>query len=485
MQERETWSSRVGFILAAVGSAVGLGNIWQFPFQAANNGGAAFLVVYLAAVFCIGFPALLAEFVVGRHTERNPVDAFREYAGRSWAVVGGLGVLVGFWILSFYSVVGGWVLRYLGGSLSGAYFADPSGYFGSIASGVDALALHLVFMLIVVGIVALGVEDGIELGTKVMVPSIVLLLVGLGAWATTLEGAATGYQFYLSPDVDTLVANLPNVLPSAVGQAFFTLSLGMGAMVTYSSYLGEDDSLPADGATIVVLNTLVGVLAGLVVFPVLAAEGLSMEKAGMGAVFESMAAAFATLPAGRVLGLVFFLVLLLAALSSAISLLEVVVSYVVDNTSYDRKPLAAAAGAGIFALGIPTAFGINALSWYNAVAYNLLLPLGGLGIAVAVGWMQPRRSTTELRRGSDASQTAALAWLWTLRTVVVLALTVTLVLGVKSLLVKAAVVESSVLSSMPLVVALAAAIAVAFVAGARTLGSDPSSGGRFSGSGDD
>ncbi|NHN41029.1 sodium-dependent transporter [Halorubellus sp. JP-L1] len=472
MAERETWSSRVGFILAAVGSAVGLGNIWQFPFQAANNGGAAFLVVYLAAVFLIGFPALLAEFVVGRNTEKNPVDAFREYAGGSWGVVGGAGVFVAFWILSFYSVVGGWVLRYAGGSLTGAYFGDPSAYFDSIAVGPGALALHFVFMALVVGIVALGVEDGIELGTKVMVPSIVVILVALAAWASTLPGVADGYAYYLDPDLGTLAANLPDVLPNAVGQAFFTLSLGMGAMVTYASYLGDDDSLPADGAIIVVLNTVVGVLAGLVVFPVLAAEGIGFDTAGTGAVFESMAAAFATLPAGGVLGLLFFLVLLLAALSSAISLLEVVVAYVVENTSRDRKPVATVLGAGIFLLGAPTAWGfsfngVGALDWYNVLAYNLFLPLVGLGVAVVVGWTQGARSTRELARGSGGSETLGLAWLWALRTVVVLALTVTLVLGVKTILVTAGVLDPAVLSSMPVVVALAVAIAVVLVGGAR------------------
>jgi NSS family neurotransmitter:Na+ symporter len=478
MAERETWSSRTGFILAAVGSAVGLGNIWQFPFQAANNGGAVFLVVYLAAVFAIGFPALLAEFVVGRYTEQNPIDAFRTYAGNSWAVVGAAGVFVAFWILSFYGLVGGWVLRYVAGSVTGAYFGDPSAYFGSIAVGPGAFALQFVFMALVVGIVALGVEDGIELGTKVMVPSIILMLLGLAVWATTLAGAGEGYAYYLSPDVDALVENLGSVLPNAVGQAFFTLSLGMGAMVTYASYVGDDDSLPADGGTIVVLNTLVGVLAGLVVFPVLAAEGIGFDTAGTGAVFESMAAAFATLPAGRVLGAVFFLVLLLAALSSAISLLEVVVSYVVENTTHDRKPVAAALGAGIFLLGVPTAFGLSfngtsALGWYNALAYNLFLPLVGLGIAIVVGWTQGERSTRELARGSNASETVALVWLWTLRIVVVLALTVTLVLGVKTLLVTAGLVASSTLSSLPVVVTIAVVVAAALVGGARSVARPP------------
>ncbi|WP_435364358.1 sodium-dependent transporter [Haloarchaeobius sp. DYHT-AS-18] len=456
MSERETWSTRAGFILAAVGSAVGLGNIWQFPFQAASNGGSAFVVVYLAAVMLIGFPAMLAEFVVGRSTERNPVDAFRELGGGSWSVVGALGVFTAFWILSFYSVVGGWVIRYILGSAQGAYFGDPTGYFGAIMSGPDALALHAVFMALVVGVVALGVEDGIEAGTKLMVPSIVVLLIGLGAWAFTLDGAAAGYAYYLSPDLATLKANFWSVLPKAVGQAFFTLSLGMGAMVTYASYLGDDDSLPVDGGLIVGMNTLVGLLAGLVVIPILATQ-VSVEAirqtSGAGAVFISLAEAFAQLPAGRILGVVFFGVLLLAALSSAISLLEVVVSYITQNSGWDRKPAAAVFGLAVFLLGIPTAFsasltyaGTGALTWYNDLAYNLLLPVSVLGVLVFVGWLRDDTASVELTKGTDAGPGSATAWIWAMRTVVSLAVVVTLFLGVQDLLVAAKVLAEPIIA---------------------------------------
>ncbi|WP_267640168.1 sodium-dependent transporter [Haloarchaeobius amylolyticus] len=456
MSERETWSTRAGFILAAVGSAVGLGNIWQFPFQAASNGGAAFVVVYLAAVLCIGFPAMLAEFVVGRSTERNPIDAFRELGGNSWSVVGALGVFAAFWILSFYSVVGGWVIRYILGSAQGAYFADPGGYFGAISSGPGALALHAVFMALVVGVVALGVEDGIEMGTKLMVPAIVVLLLGLGAWVATLDGAAAGYAYYLSPDLNTLADNIGSVLPAAVGQAFFTLSLGMGAMVTYASYLGDDDSLPVDGGLIVGLNTLVGLLAGLVVIPILATQvsvEAIRETSGAGAVFISLAEAFGQLPAGRVLGVVFFGVLLLAALSSAISLLEVVVSFVTRNTGWDRKPAAGVFGLAVFLLGIPTAFsasltyaGTGALTWYNDLAYNLLLPISVLGVLVFVGWLRDDHATEELTKGTALGRDTAGTWIWAMRTVVIVAVVVTLFLGVQDLLVAAKVLADPVVA---------------------------------------
>jgi NSS family neurotransmitter:Na+ symporter len=277
-----------------------------------------------------------------------------------------------------------------------------------------------------------------------MVPSIVVLLVGLGAWASTLDGAGAGYAYYLSPDVDTLVANIGSILPAAVGQAFFTLSLGMGAMITYASYLGEDDSLPADGATIVVLNTLVGLLAGFVVFPVLFSLGIQPGEGGLGAAFVTLAGAFARLPGGAALGTVFFLVLLLAALSSAISLLEVVTSFVVDNTDYPRRVVAVAVGTAIFLLGLPSAFGLSYLGWYNAIAYNFLLPLSVLLLLVFVGWVHHGRATAELRRGSGVGATFATAWLWFVRTVVPLGVVVTLLLGLQSLAVRAGLLAAPV-----------------------------------------
>jgi len=434
MAERETWATRVGFILAAIGSAVGLGNIWQFPFKTATNGGAVFLVFYLLAVLLVGFPAILAEFVVGRRTRHNAIDAFEELGHREWRFVGGLGVVTGFWILSYYDVVGGWVLRYILGSATGAYFEDPAAYFGAVSAGPEAVLGQALFLVICISIVALGVEDGIEKATKVMVPSIVVLMLVLAGWAATLGGGAVdGYAYFLSPDVSTLLSNAGDVIPFAVGQAFFTLSLGMAIMITYSSYIGGDDSLPVDGGIIVVTNTLVGVLAGLVVFPILFSIGVDPSTEGPSAIFVAMASAFAELPFGRVLGVLFFGVVLIAAVSSAISLLEVIVAYAVDNYGVSRVKLSAATGLALFLLGLPSAWDTAWLGWFDTLAYQLLLPLSVLGVVIFVGWVLADEALDELRAGTAGLGAFGPAWLWMVRTVVVLAVLGTLALGFQTL----------------------------------------------------
>lgn len=434
MAERETWTSRIGFIFAAVGSAVGLGNIWSFPFQTASNGGAAFLVVYLAAVFLIGFPAMMIEFVIGRRSERNPVAAFEGLGYGRWSFVGGLGVFSSLVTLSFYSVIGGWVLSYIVGSANAGYFGDAGAFFGSVSAGPTAIATHAVFMLITVGIVASGVTDGIERATKFMVPAILVLLVGLSVWATTLGGAAEGYSYYLSPDFGVIVENFGSIVPPAMGQAFFTLSLGFSVMIAYSSYLGRDDSLPADGGAIVVVNTLIALLAGFVVFPILfATNGGTEAGGGAGTAFVALAGAFANLPAGQIIGTVFFVVLLFAALSSSISLLEVPVSFVTENYGYGRATTAAGMGAFIFAVGVPPAMGTSYLNFYNDVVFNLLLPIAVFLLAVFVGWVADREAVDELGRGSTFGASFTTTWLWWVRVVVPIAVVVTLYLGVKAL----------------------------------------------------
>ncbi|MFB6184827.1 MAG: sodium-dependent transporter [Haloarculaceae archaeon] len=434
MSDRETWASRVGFVLAAVGSAVGLGNVWRFPYMTAANGGAAFLVVYLLAALLIGLPAMLAEFVIGRRAKRNVIDAFDAIGYPAWRVIGLLGLVTGFWLLSYYSVVGGWVLRYTVGSATGAYFGDPKAYFDAIATGGGAVAFHGLFMLLTVVVVALGVEGGIELATKVMVPAILLVLVGLAAWGATLPGAGAGLAYFLDPNFDALAANYASIVPAALGQAFFSLSLGMGVMITYSSYIREDDNLGVDGGIIVLLNTAVGVLAGLVAFPLLFSQNVAPGSAGAGAIFVSMATAFAKLPAGRVVGVIFFGVVLIAALSSAISLLEVVVSYVVDNYRFGRAPTAVALGAAIFVLGVPSATNLSTFTLFDQVASNLLLPLGVLLIVTFVGWVYGRSAVDELRQGADRFATAGPAWLWHVRVIVLLAIVAVFLFSVSNLL---------------------------------------------------
>jgi len=433
MSERATWATRIGFLVAAIGSAVGLGNIWQFPFKTGTNGGAVFVVVYLVAVLAIGLPALLAEFVVGRSTQANAVDAFEKLGYPNWRIVGAFGAFIGFWIVSYYSVVGGWVGRYVVGSLRGAYFDAPGEYFGAISAGPEAIVFHALFMTVTVGVVALGVNSGIERATKVMVPSIVVLMLGLAVWAATQPGAMEGYQYFLNPDFGSLAANAGDVVPFAVGQAFFTLSLGMAIMITYSSYVGGDSSFPVDRGIIVLVNTLIGILAGLVVFPVLFANGVNPETSGPSAIFVAMANAFSQVPGGRVLGAVFFGVILIAALSSAISLLEVVVSYMTDHFNVSRPRIALGTGTVLFVMGLPSAWDTAWLTWFDTLAFKLFLPVSVLLLLVFVGWVLADSATDQLLDGSSLTWLGPI-WLWTIRTVVIVAVLGTLLLGLETLL---------------------------------------------------
>ena len=434
MSKRETWATRVGFLVAAIGSAVGLGNLWQFPFKTAGNGGAAFVAFYLIAVLLIGFPAMLAEFVMGRRTNRNAVDAFTELGHRQWRILGAFAVVTGFWILSYYNVVGGWVLRYIVGSAQGAYFGAPAEYFGAVSAGPEAILAQLVFLGIVVGIVALGIEDGIEKATKVMVPSIVVLLVMLALWAVTIDGAGAGYAYFLTPSLDAMVENAGTAIPFAVGQAFFTLSLGMAIMITYSSYIGADDNLLFDGGTIVIVNTLIGILAGLVVFPILFANNIDPAlEGGAGALFVAVASGFGGLPFGELIGVVFFAVVALAALSSAISLMEVTVAWANDNFDISRPILAVGIGLALFVLGLPSAWDTAFLTWFDNMAYQLLLPLSVLLLVLFVGWVLAGDAVAELRQGAGSLGSFGPIWMWGLRIVVPLFVAATLVLGFQTM----------------------------------------------------
>ena len=427
---RETWATRIGFILAAVGSAVGLGNIWRFPFQVGQNGGSAFLFTYLVCVLVLGIPAILVEFVVGRSTHRNPIGAFSQLGTPNYRFIGAIGVATGFVILSYYTVVAGWVLRYLGGSVTGAYFDDPGAYFETISMGTDALALHAVFMLASAIVVAAGIQRGIELAVKVMVPAIITLLLALVAYAFTLDGASAGYSYYLSPDFGYLAANWASVLPAAVGQALFTLSLGMGVMITYASYVGGEGGLLTDTVSIAALDTLVAFLAGLVLFPILFTLDPAADpgEGGAGTLFVGVAGAFADLPFGEIIGVVFFATLAVAALSSSISILEVAVSYLIDTYDVDRKVATFGVAGLAFLTGIPTALDISNLELYDVITGQLLLPLGMFLLTLYVSWVVPDRAVRELRQ-EGGSGGIGTAWLWTARTVVTVGVFVTLVLG--------------------------------------------------------
>jgi NSS family neurotransmitter:Na+ symporter len=430
MPQRETWATRTGFILAAVGSAVGLGNVWRFPFAVGQEGGAAFLLVYFLFVVLIGFPAMLVEFTIGRRTERNPVGALAALGGRTWRYVGLVFVVTGFTILSYYSVIAGWTIRYTIASLTGAYAADPEAYFGVASVGWDAVAFHALFMIAVLAVIGLGIRSGIELAVKLMVPTIILLGVMLAAYAFTLPGAGEAYAYYLSPDPAVIAANWQTILPAAAGQAFFTLSLGMGVMITYSSYLAEDRNLAEDGAIIIGFDTGIAFLMGLIVFPFLFSAGVDPGEGGPGTLFISLAAAFAELPAGGILGAIFFGTVAIAALSSAISLMEVPVSYVIDEFDVDRLTATLGIGGAIFVLGIPPALDLIFLDLFDLFADAILLVLGGLLVSIFVGWLVPDDALDELGKGIGDLGSIGSAWVWAVRIPVVIVLAISLYLGI-------------------------------------------------------
>ncbi len=433
---RETWATRFGFILAAVGSAVGLGNIWRFPFITGQEGGSAFLLVYLLFIALIGFPAILVEFVIGRRTERNPVGALRELGSGIWKYVGWLFVITGFVILAYYSVVAGWFLRYTligitdGFAAGAASPEEAEALFGAVSTGLDSLLFHAIFMAFVIAIVAAGIRSGIEVAVKVMVPAIVVLLLGLAAYGVTLDASSEAYVYYLSPDFGVIVENWTSILPAAAGQAFFTLSLGMGVMITYASYLGEDRNLAEDAGVIAGLDTLIAVLVGFVVFPFLFAAGLTPGDGGAGEIFISLTAAFTEIPAGRIVGIVFFAMVGIAALSSAISILEVVTSYLVDEWDVARVPAATGLGVAIFLLGVPVTVDLVFLDLLDGFADGVLLVLGALLLSIFVGWVIPELARDELERGIGDIGGLGIAWIWIVRVPVVVVVFISLYLGV-------------------------------------------------------
>lgn len=416
---RDTWATRAGFILAAVGSAVGLGNIWRFPWLTAENGGSAFLVTYLFIVLGVGVPGLLAAFVIGRRANRNPVGAFESLTGgRGWTALGGLCVLTSLVLISFYSVVGGWVLRYFLESFTGAYFVQPEAHFGSVDFGLGAFLFQAAFLVLTALIVVAGIRGGIEATTKVMMPAVVVLLAGLAVWASQQPNAAAGYEFYLSFDGGYLADNFVAVLGAAAGQALFTLSIGGGTMLTYASYLGEDRSLPADGSIIAILNLGIGVLAGLVVFPLLFSVVGGPTGGGTGALFVSIAGAFADLPAGRFIGATFFLVVLFAALSSSISMLEIPVSYVVDEFGYDRAPVTLGLFVLVLGTGAINAFDGGVFAFVAGPLVSQLMTLGLIGFMIYAAWALGDEAVAEFTKGAGSiARVLATPWRYAIGTV--------------------------------------------------------------------
>ena len=448
---REKWSGRAGFILAAAGSAIGLGNIWKFPYIVGENGGGAFVLVYLICVIIIGAPVMLCEFAIGRRTQLSPVGAFKALAPKTslvvhligmgmlavgilallfkawgwgalllvlgllvfrfgWSLVGFSGVIAGFTILSFYSVVAGWTIGYIwkaaAGQLNFDAVADAQTHFvGFILNPYWAIGCHFLFMLLCILIVYRGVQSGIERWSKILMPLLFLIIFALIVRNLTLPGAMEGVRFYLTPDFSKITSG--SIL-TALGQAFFSLSLGMGVMITYGSYLDKNESLVSSTFSVIGLDTLIALMAGLAIFPAVFAKGFNPD-AGPGLVFQVLPTVFNQIPLGAFWAFLFFILILIAALTSGISLLEVVTAYFVDERKWNRARATFAFGTVIFLLGalsavsvanwdklpliqqaLLKAFGSVKPSFFDTmdnIASNWLLPLGGLFIAIFTGWI--------------------------------------------------------------------------------------------------
>lgn len=413
---RDSWASKAGFILAAIGSAVGLGNMWRFSYVASQGGGAAFVIAYLVLVAVIGIPLMTNEFVVGRLAKVSPVKALPMLGGRRWTPLGWMFVFAGLVILSYYSVIAGWTMRYAWEAMRSGLPADTAAHFNEMASGPAAIGWHVAFMAITIVIVAGGIKKGIERAAIILMPALFLILLGLAIYSFMLPDSGAGYRFYLNPRFGDLLD--AKILGDAAGQAFFSLSLGMGALITFASYLKRSEDNLAKEATIVALTDFgVAFMAGLVVFPIVFTFGLQdqISASGVGALFISLPAAFVSMgSAGHLVGAAFFIMLFFAALTSSISLLEVVVSAFLDTTKLSRHSAAIGMGLIITVVGIPSALSLNFLGAADKLVGNFVLILGGFLTAIFVGYKVLGQADAELARGLE-DPTMRKAWAFLVR----------------------------------------------------------------------
>jgi NSS family neurotransmitter:Na+ symporter len=431
--EHGEWSSGLMFVLAATGSAVGLGNLWRFPYQVAENGGAAFVFIYLLCILLVGLPIIVAEITLGRRGKQSPINSLRSIAvaegvGRYWTLLGWLGVAAGFLILSFYSVVGGWTLYYIAQSFTGAFQgmgveAADAMFTGLTSSPWAVVGWHTLFMLLLFGIVVAGVRDGIQRTVTLLMPLllvILVLLVGYGMAASGSFNEAAAFLF--KPDFSEVTAN---TFLTALGQAFFTLSLGMGAIMVYGAYLPQKESIPNSAAWIVGMDTLTALLAGLAIFPIVFAAGMDVGSGGAGLVFKTLPIVFGEIPFGVMLAILFYILLSAAAVTSGMSLLEPATAYLTEKGG-SRLVGAGSVSIVIWLLGIPAALSQNIWSDFKLpggatifasmefVSTTIMLPLGGLLIAIFAGWfMRPSSVAREL--GTHQGHWLFLTWLFAVR----------------------------------------------------------------------
>ncbi|MCK5821219.1 MAG: sodium-dependent transporter [Bacteroidales bacterium] len=407
--KRDNFGSKFGVIAAAAGSAVGLGNIWKFPYELGNNGGGAFLVFYLIFVAMIGIPVMIAEFTIGRNGQKNPIGSFKFIKpGKPWFLVGVMGVGAAFMIFAFYGSVAGWTLEYLFQSFKGGFEGKNPDELNSmfttfVEDPIRPIVWQVLFVILTTSVVIAGVKNGIEKYTKILMPVLVVIILILVVRSVTLPGAGEGLKFLFKPDFSKINAT---VILSALGQAFFSLSLGMGTIITYGSYINRNNNLGTTAIQVSIADTLIAILAGVAIFPAVFAFGINPSQ-GEGLIFVTIPTIFEQMPGGYFFSILFFILLAVAALTSTISLLEVIVSYFSEEYKISRKKAALISSSIILVLGILCTmsnggvlkdfkiFGYNIWGLLEFTSADILLPLGGFFIVIFVGFFMGKKRVTD------------------------------------------------------------------------------------------
>ncbi|MBO0998307.1 sodium-dependent transporter [Bacillus sp. SD075] len=432
MSKQEQWTSKLGFILAAAGSAIGLGAIWKLPYMTGENGGGAFFLLFILFTLLIGAPILIAEFTIGRNAQKDAISAYKHIApGKPWALIGYGGVVASIILLSFFSVVGGWIISYLArsftGSLSNLTQEEYGNFFNTIISNpFETVIAQLLFMVFTIWVVQGGVSKGIEKANKYMMPSLFILFIILLIRSLTLDGAIEGVEFFLKPDFSALTGE---TILLALGQSFFALSVGVSVMVTYASYLSKKEDITKSAFSVVGLNIFISLLAGLVIFPAVFALGFS-PSSGPGLVFVVLPAVFNEMALGGIFMFIFFILLLFATLTTAFSILEIVVAAMIKGDAAKRKKASWIAGIAVFLIGIPSALSFGVLSdvkifnlsifdFADYLTSNIALPVGALFISLFIGYQMKRIEVQkEFESSADSGRSLFKLWYFLIRYIV-------------------------------------------------------------------
>ena len=410
---RSHWNSRWTFILATAGSAVGLGNIWKLPYMIGVNGGSAFVLVFLACIFLVGIPLMMTEILLGRRAQKNPFNGMQSLAleakkSSHWKYLGGMGMLTGLLILGFYSVIGGWVLAYIIEAASGSFAQitaekSTANFNTLLASPLKLIFWHTVFMLMTMGVVARGVNSGLEKANNILIPALFAILLVLLGYSMSVGDMHSAFQFMFKPDFSKIT---PVAVLSALGHAFFSLSLGMGAVMVYGSYLQRNVSIARTTIYIALADTMLGLLVGLAIYSLVFANHLA-PNAGPGLIFQTLPIAFGHMPWGNFVGMLFFMLVAFAAWTSSISLVEPAIAWIVENTKIKRQTAAWGLGLLVWLLGITVAlsfndwghikiaFGLNIFEALDKLTSTILLPLGGLLMAIFAGYVMNKQHVQE------------------------------------------------------------------------------------------